>query len=153
MQILIALYADEFPPAPSRKSGALAAFSGEDVPNHMAVNIRKPAVNSVVANGQLLMVDTQEMQNRRMDVINLRRVGAVKRLVAPLVARPVAHPPLDPPAAEPVAENIGVVVAPLAPLGARHAPELCGPENDRVVEEASAAQVLDQPRRAGSHAH
>ena len=40
----------------------------------------------------------------------------------------------DAAAAEPVSENVGIVVAAFAALGAGHAPEFGGPENDGVIK-------------------
>ncbi len=46
----------------------------------MPVNIREAAVEAVVADGELLVLNAEEMQHRRMDVVANRRIGAVERL-------------------------------------------------------------------------
>src|SRR5947209_3626861 len=97
--------------------------SGDQLRNHVAVNIGQPAVNAVVPNGQLQVVDPEQPQHGCVDVVHLGRVRAVGRLVAEIVARPVADPALDPAAAEPVGEAVRVVVAALPALRAGHPAE------------------------------
>ena len=50
------------------------------------MHVGQPAVDAVVAPGELGVVDAEEMQHRGVNVVDLRRVAAIERLVAPLVA-------------------------------------------------------------------
>ena len=70
------------------------------------MHIGQSAVDGVVAEGQFRVVDTEQVQDRRVDVVDLRRVLAVERLVAPFIARTVGHASFDAAAAEPVREAI-----------------------------------------------
>ena len=69
-----------------------------------------------------------------MDVITGGRVGAVEGFVAPLVAFSGCDAAFDAATAEPIGEDVGIVVAAFAALGAGHAPEFGGPENDGVIK-------------------
>jgi len=91
------------------------------------MHIREAAIDAVVSEDELGVVDPEEMQDRRVKVIDFRRVLAVARLVAPLVAFPGDDAALDASARQPVGEDIGIVIAPLPALRAWHAPKLRGP--------------------------
>src|SRR5207245_2725393 len=70
--------------------------------------------------------------------------GVFRRLVRPLIALAEGDAALDTAASQPGGERERVVVAPLAALGTRHAPELRGPEDDSVVEQPARFEILDQ---------
>ena len=83
------------------------------------------------------------MQDRGVYVVDMRRIGAIGRLVAPLVAEPMGHSALDSSSAEPVAEDVGVVVPSLGALGRWHPAKLGCPQDDSVVQKAALLEVLD----------
>ena len=101
---------------------------------------------------ELRVVDAEQAHHRGVDVVHRGRVPAVERLVAPLVALAVGHAALHASAAHPVGEDERIVVAALARLRARHAAELGGPDDQRVVEHAALPEVGDERRRAARHA-
>jgi hypothetical protein len=82
------------------------------------MHIREAAVDAVVADGELLVIDAEQVHHRGVDVVAGRRIGAVERLVAPLVALAGGDAALDAAAAEPVGEDVRVVVAAFAALRA-----------------------------------
>ena len=41
----------------------------QDLLDHFAVNIRQPPVAAIIAKCELLVVDAQQMQNRRMQIV------------------------------------------------------------------------------------
>ena len=86
----------------------------DDVPMHVG----QAAVDAVVAEGELGVVDAEQVQDRGVDVVDLGGCVAVGRLVAQLVAFARNDAALDAAAAEPVREDIRVVVAALAALRA-----------------------------------
>ena len=69
----------------------------------VAVNVCQAAVDSIVAEGQPLVVDAQLMQDGGMDVVDLSRIQSVERLVAPLVARPITDTASNAASAQPIA--------------------------------------------------
>src|SRR5207253_6741578 len=111
--------------------------------NDLAVHVRQPPVRPIMAERQPLMIDAEQVQQRGMDIMDLRRVLAVGGLVAPLVARAVGYAPFDAATAEPVGEAERIMIASLATLGTRHAPELRGPEDQGIVEQAALFQIQD----------
>ena len=64
-----------------------------------------------VAKRQPLVLDTQQMKDRRVDIVDLSRVVSIQRLVAPLVARPISDAALNPPTGEPIREDVGIMIA------------------------------------------
>src|SRR3954467_11010371 len=75
----------------SRCTPTVGICLGEDLFNHAPVNVRQAPVNAIVADRQALMVDPKAMQQRRVNVIAIRRLLGVGRLVGPLVALAVRH--------------------------------------------------------------
>src|SRR5260370_37507737 len=67
--------------------------SGEDLADDVAVDVGQATVDAVVAERQLLMVDAQQMQNGRVQVVAVRLTGA--GLVGQLVAGPISDAGLD----------------------------------------------------------
>lgn len=114
------------------------------------MHIGEAAVDAVVPQGELGVVDAELVKHGRVNVINAGGIRAVLRTETPFVTFPIGAA-LDAATAEPVGEDEGIVVAPLAALGAGHAAELGGPENERVLEHAPLFEVLDQ--RGGSMGH
>jgi len=108
------------------------------------MHIGQPAVDAVVADGQAFVVDAQEVHDGGVDVIDLRRVQAVLRFVAPLVGLADGGAAFDAAACEPVGEDIRIVIAADAALRRRHAAKLSGPEDDCVLEHAALFEVFDE---------
>ena len=98
------------------------------------------------------MIEAEEVEHRRVDVVALGGVRPVGWLVAPFVARSVGDAAFDATAGQPVGEDEGVVVASLATLGAGHAAELSGPEDQGVLEHAAVLEILDERRGTFCHA-
>ena len=116
--------------------------SRQDLLDHMPVHVGQPPVDAVVAERQAGVIDAQQVKDGGVQVVAVRDV--FDGLVRPFVARAVGHAPLDAAAGQPGGEGERVVVAALGALAARHAAELGGPDDDRVVEQAAALEVLDQ---------
>ena len=75
------------------------------------MDIGQPSVDPVVTHGQATMIDPQLVQDRGVDIVNLRRVFAVQRLVTPGIAFAKRATP-DPAAAKKVGEHKRIVIAP-----------------------------------------
>ena len=59
--------------------------SSDDLLNNMSVHVGQTSIDAVVPNGQTLVVDAKQMQDRRMDVIDLRGILTIERFIAPFV--------------------------------------------------------------------
>ena len=124
--------------------------SRHDLLNHMPMHIGQAAVDAVVAERQARVIDAEQVQHRRVNVVAIRRM--LGRAERPLVAGPVGDAALDAAAGEPVCERERVVIAAQAALAARHTAELGRPHHDRVVEQAAAFQVLEEGGGRAVHA-
>ena len=120
------------------------------------MHIGQAAVDAVVADGQPSVVDAQLMQDRRVDVVDLRGMVAVQRFVAPLVRLAVGDSAFDATTAQPVRKNVRIVIATFAGLSAGHAAEFGGPQ-DQVSSSRprclrsliNAAVPIAMPRASG----
>ncbi len=107
-----------------------AARLCQDVANNVTVNVRQTAVNAIVAEGEPLMVDSQEVQNRGMQVV---AVGfAFGSVEAELIALAVSGPGFDPRTDQPSDERTSVVVAAGRALRKGHAAKFAGPYDQRI---------------------
>ena len=97
------------------------------------MDIGEAAVDTVMADSEALVVNTQEMQHGGMDVVNLRGIFSVQGLVTPLVTFAGSDTTLDAAATEPVGEDVWIVITTLTTLGAGHASELSSPVDDGVI--------------------
>ena len=75
------------------------------------MNVGQSAIDSVVAHGQPQMVETQQMQNRGVDVVDLCWMFPVQWLEPPLVRLSVGDASANSAAAQPVGEHVRVMVA------------------------------------------
>src|SRR3569623_1370459 len=108
------------------------------------MHVRETAVDAVVAHRQLGVLHAEEAEQGGVDVPHVGGIVTIERLVAPLIALTVGGATFDATTAEPVREHIGIVIASLATLGAGHAAELRGPQNERVVQQAALLEIEDE---------
>src|SRR5437867_1849789 len=93
---------------------ASKAKSADKLLDDVAMHVRQTAVDAIVAKRQLLVVDAEQVEYGRVDVVTIGRL--LRRLVRPLIARPIGHAALDAAADKPVCERERIVVAALAAL-------------------------------------
>jgi hypothetical protein len=120
----------------------------QDFLHHAAVYVGEPEVAAEELEGQLRVVDAQQVQHRRVQVVH--RDDVLHGVIAELVGRAVRDAALDPAAREPEREALDVMVAAVA-LGHRRAAELAAPDHQRVLEHAALLQVQHQRRRGLVH--
>src|ERR1051325_4856898 len=98
------------PTDPSAESSdGSCAWSGEDLAFHFAVDIGQAEVAAAVAIGQLLMIESHEVQDRGMQVVIVDTAG--NGAVAEVVGGAVHVALLDAAAREPHGETEGMVIA------------------------------------------
>ena len=99
--------------------------------------------------GQLLVIEAQQMEHRRVEIINLALVldGEVTDLVRGAVGGAAFHAA----AGEPQAEAERIVVASVAALRERRAPELAAEDDECLVEKSALLEIRDKPREAVVH--
>ena len=87
------------------------------------MDIREAAIHAILTPGQLGVVDTQQVQNRRMEVV---RVGRVLRgLERKFIALAICNTGLDTGAPDPANERTAIVVTSFTTLGKGCSAELC----------------------------
>ena len=98
------------------------------------MNICKPVLAPLVFEGQLFVLDPQQMQNRRIEVMHVD--GILGDVVAVIIGAAMHMPLLHPGAAQQGGETPGMVVtAPVLVwrLGVNGPAELPSPDNQGVV--------------------
>jgi hypothetical protein len=85
---------DQDIPTPARCFGRLdcearSAPLAQDIPDNLAVDIRQAAANAVMVVGQLLVIEAQQMQGRRMEIVGGH--GILSRQAAHIVGRSVGE--------------------------------------------------------------
>src|SRR5215210_5310018 len=113
----------------------------EDVADDFAVDVGEPAVGAVVAEGQLRVVDAEQVEDGGVEVVAVSRRASAP---GPLVALAVARAALDARAGEPGDEGAAVVVAAGGALAEGLSAELGAVDEQRVVEQAAALEVAQQ---------
>ena len=106
------------------------------------MDVGEPLVAAVAGEGEALVVEAEQVQNRGMQVGDMAAVG--DGVVAEVVGGAVGLAALDAAAGEPDAEAIGVVVAAVLALGARGPAELATPDDERLVEQPALLQIGEQ---------
>src|SRR5262249_26544030 len=101
-------------------------------------------VAAVVEEGQLLVVQTEAVQDGRVDVVQMDRL--LHRIQADLIGRPEGEGAPHAAARHPHRDPIVVVITPIATLAHRRASELPAPDDQGFFEEAALLQVLQQAR-------
>ena len=116
--------------------------SRHDLFHHVALHIGQPQVAAAVAVGQLLVIEAEQVQDGRVQVVDVD--PALDALAAVVVGGAVAKPRLHAAAGQPDREAAVVVVAAVAPSANGRAAELAGPDDQRVLQQAALLQVREQ---------
>ena len=106
------------------------------------MHVGQAEVAAGVAEGQLFVIHAQQVQQGGVEVVDVHAV--LRRLEAEVVGLAVAHAAARAAAGQEHAETVRVVVATVAVLAHRRAPELAAPHDQRVFEQAALLQVAEQ---------
>src|SRR5437867_3863331 len=129
--------------APASWRDATVTVSRKNFRDDHAVHIGEPALNAVMIEGESLMVQSQQMEEGGVKVVD--RADALDRLVTELVRCAVAESTFHSRPGQPHAESMRVVVAAAgALLKGRHPAEFGDPGNHRLIEQTAVFQVGDQ---------
>ena len=116
---------------------------GQDLFNDVTVHIRKTHISSTKTEGALGMLDSQQVEHSRMQVMDIPFV--FDRLV-PKVIRPAhTRTTLDPATRHPDGKAKWIVIAPISSLSERGTAKLSGPYDKGFIEHASGFEILNQP--------
>lgn len=96
--------------------------------DHMAVHIGQAALDAVVIKAQLLMIEAEQVQRGRMQVVAV--AGILGSFESQVIARAITRTAFDAAAGQPRGEGAGIVVASLlSPLHERLTAELAGADD------------------------
>src|SRR5262245_48152898 len=101
-----------------------------DLPHDLPMHIGQPEVAAAVAEGELLVVEADEVEDGGVEVVDVDAV--FDGLVAEFVGGAVDVAALDAAAGEPHGEAEAVVVATLVALGSGGAAEFTAPDHQRL---------------------
>lgn len=105
--------------------------------NHLAVHIGQADISSLVRMDQPLVIDSQEVQDGRIEIMNVDRIAS--DVVGEVVGFTMHMPLFDPATCEEHAEAARVMVAAIVLLGeptltVDGPAELSTPDHQRVIE-------------------
>src|SRR5262249_1219213 len=118
------------PRAPSLRTSGPA--SRNDPVDHLAMDIGQTHVAAAEPKRQPLVIDAEEMQHCRVQIVHLQLV--LHDLVSPFVRLAKGNPGLGPAAGEPDGESELVMIAAVRSLSERRAPELACPDDECVLQ-------------------
>src|SRR5262245_13000973 len=113
------------------------------------MNIRQAEFTPLELKGEPGMVHTQAMQDRGVQVVHVHRVA--RDVIAEVIRLTDAQSRLNAATREPDCEAARVMVAPVIvcrelTLAVDRAPEFATPHDQRILEQSSLFQILDQRR-------
>lgn len=110
--------------------------------DHLTVNVSQAKIATGKAKRESLVVESQQMQDRGMQVVQMNFV--LHRVIAVFVGGAVAKPSLYASAGEEHRVALRVMVSAVAALGGRRASKFATPDNERVLKQSAAFQVVQQ---------
>src|ERR1044072_7814999 len=119
-----------------------ARVSGEQIRDDLAVDVGEAAVGAVVAEGEFLMVDAEEVQRGGVEVVG--RGGVARGFPGPFIAFAAGDAAFDTAAGHTADEGAAAVRAPVAALEKGHRADLGVPEDEGCVEEPAGLEVGEQ---------
>ena len=101
--------------------------------------------------GKSLMIDTQQVHDRRVDIVNRGWMLSIQWLESPLVTWSDTDSPADSTTAQPIRKAKRIVVPTAPSLRRRHPTEFGGPQDECILKHPPLFQVTNQRRGASSH--
>src|SRR5262249_2663090 len=111
---------------------------GEQLLNHVSINVGEAEVAAAVVKRELLMIQTKQVENRCVPIVDVHRL--FDRLVAEFVGRAVGQAALDAAAGHPDRIAFVVVVPAAAALRVGRASELAGPNDQGILQQTTLLQ-------------
>jgi hypothetical protein len=109
----------------------------------MPLDVRQTALHTIVFKSESFVLEPEQVENRRVEIV--KRMNVLHGFLAEVVGRTVAHTRLHAGAGHPAGEAVRVVVATeRAFLKKRHAAELGAPDDERLLQQASRAEIADE---------
>src|SRR5439155_14419742 len=115
---------------------------------HLSGHVRQSEIAALETEGQLCVVEAEQVQNRRLQVVDMNLV--LHHCEAEFVRLAVGDAVFQAAASQEYREAIGIMVAAedvarrRATFAERRAAKLAAPDDERVVEQTALAQVADE---------
>ena len=127
--------------------------SGEQILQDVPVHVCQSAIDAILSDGQSGVIDSKQVQDGGVDIVDLSGVIAIEGFVAPFVGVSAGDATADSTATQPVGEDIRVMVTAGGPLSGGHASEFCCPEDDGVIQQSALFEIFDERGGADGHTH
>src|SRR6185437_12017825 len=101
--------------------------------HNFAMHIGQAHIAAAEPNGQALMVDAEQVQHGRMQIVN--RYFVFDGFVTILIGRAISHPAFGSASSHPNRKSKWVMVAPIGTLRKRSASEFARPNDQGVLEQ------------------
>ena len=115
----------------------------KDLFHDSPVNIGQPSIDAIMPDGKSLMIDTQQVHDRRVDIINRGGILSIQWFESPLVTWTDTDSPTDSTTAQPIRKAKWIVVPTTSSLRGRHPAEFGGPKDECILKHPSLFQVTN----------
>src|SRR5262245_28295165 len=117
---------------------------GENIAYDIAVNVCQAEVAACMAVGQAFVVQSQGVQQRRVQVVHVDGVfdGAITKIIRGSEGEPAPYTATG----QPHRESLRMVIAAVSVLDHRRPTKLGSPQNQRIFQEPALSQVREQSR-------
>src|SRR5581483_8795896 len=144
------------------RRGACRPGSGQDVINHVAVDIGQAEAAALIQIGQAFVVDAEQMEHRGLEIVDVDGSGSklafirmkhvasgIGDIIAIIVGAPVSDARFDTAAGHPNAKTTRVMVATVIvfgefALGVAGASEFAAPNDQSFIEHSALLEVGDE---------
>ena len=106
------------------------------------MHVGQAEISSRMAIGQLFVVQSQQVQNGGMPIVDVH--FALYGFVAVFVGGSVAESALYPAACHPSGVSLVVVVAAVSALGVGRPSEFAGPDDERVLQQVATLEIRQE---------
>ena len=115
----------------------------KDLFHDSPVNIGQPSIDAIMPDGKSMMIDTQQVHDRRVDIVNRGWMLSIQWLESPLVTWSDTDSPADSTTAQPIRKAKRIVVPTAPSLRGRHPTEFGGPKDECILKHPSLFQVTN----------
>src|SRR6266851_608731 len=106
-------------------------------------DVSQAEIAAGVTIGELLVIESQQVQDGGVHIVNMHAI--LDGVVAEFIGCAIYKPGLHASARHPHRVAVRIVIPAVAKLRPRRAPELPRPDYERILEQTSGLQVLQQP--------
>ena len=110
------------------------------------MDIRQSSIDPVVPHREPFVINSQQVQDGGMNVIDLGGVISIERFVPPSVRRSMRDARFDAAASQPIGKHVRIVISALATLGTWHPTKFGRPQDDRIFQQPALLEIPEEGR-------